>query len=268
MGTGEGSEHEERRPNRSMSAVLRRTFEGVSIVTDEDPERWSELHAAGNRIEALAPWLASFSRLRVLDLRHNMIESCAGVAACAQLITIDVRDNRLRDGAALVRDLRPLALLQQCDARFNPFSSVWSDVEHMISSSSTPVPQPVQMARMAWRGEMLREHARLSLLDGIAIDSHERTACLAWEQSRCCSSAAPACRGSGAAASSGCTCSCAFASGYSCAAAAATATEPLACAAGHTSFEPSRSLSSGRPDCISSLSSSDSSTVPSATRNA
>ena len=79
-----------------MSAVLRRTFEGVSIVTDEDPERWSELHAAGNRIEALAPWLASFSRLRVLDLRHNMIESCAGVAACVQLITIDVRDNRLR----------------------------------------------------------------------------------------------------------------------------------------------------------------------------
>jgi hypothetical protein len=215
-----------------MSAVLRRTFEGVSIVTDEDPERWSELHAAGNRIEALAPWLASFSRLRVLDLRHNMIESCAGVAACAQLITIDVRDNRLRDGAALVRDLQPLALLQQCDARFNPFSSVWSDVEHMISSSSTPVPQPVQMARMAWRGEMLREHARLSLLDGIAIDSHERTACLAWEQSRCCSSAAPTCRGSGAAASSGCTCSCA--SGSS-AAAAATATEPLACAAGHTS---------------------------------
>ena len=100
-----------------MSAVLRRTFEGVSIVTDEDPERWSELHAAGNRIEALAPWLASFSRLRVLDLRHNMIESCAGVAACVQLITIDVRDNRLSDGAALVRDLRPLALLQQCVGR-------------------------------------------------------------------------------------------------------------------------------------------------------
>ena len=73
-------------PSEMSPTVLRLSFAGLeSVDVPDNPAATVELHAAGNRIRVLSPWIRSFSCLRRLDIRHNALESCAGVSACTQV---------------------------------------------------------------------------------------------------------------------------------------------------------------------------------------
>ena len=157
----------ERRP------TLRLAFLGISTVSDANAEIARELHVPGNAIATLSPWIAPFSKLRVLDLRHNQIVDIAGIEVCARkLVALDLRDNQLGVMQAVFTCLSPMKRLERCDLRHNPFTESFSSVDHMLPAAyaMSPGSKEAHATRATWRKSMLDELPRLQLLDGVTRD--------------------------------------------------------------------------------------------------
>jgi len=144
------------------------------------------LFAPHNELTSLANWIGAFGRLLTLDLRHNAVQSCEGIGVCTRLRDLDVRENRLSDGAALAAALRPCHRLTRLDARFNPFSRYYYDgaaQPHSVTtcqSGRDDKAYPTRdgpLPRVGWRARVLCGAPRLGHLDGIPVDQLERSFC-------------------------------------------------------------------------------------------
>ena len=117
-------------PHRTQ---LRYSLLGLDRAPEDDADDATELHAAGNRFTELH-WMRPFRNLRILDLRHNLLRGVAGIEVCAAtLVELELRDNRIADGALLVTELVPLYGLVKLDARYNPFCAGFYDESIALS---------------------------------------------------------------------------------------------------------------------------------------